>query len=122
MKYPFTYVVIYYDYDETIKKNKYFREAGIGFADNYAEAARMLEETFGEDLVRIINIFLMESGDLMCLSEEYITHIENDTIKPIECDMYGNPVPITTIEKNREKLEKFRQAVNNSQMGESKSD
>ena len=122
MKYPFTYAVIYYGYDETIKKNKYFREAGIGFADNYAEAARMLEETFGEDLVRIINIFLMESGDLMRLPEEYIAHIENDTFKPVECDMYGNPVPITNIEKNRERLERFKQAVNNSQAGKSDND
>ncbi len=117
MKYPFTYVVIYYDYDETTKKNKYFREAGIGFADNYAEAAHMLEETFGEDLVRIVNIFLMESGDLLCLPEEYIIHIENDAIKPVECDIYGNPIPLTNLEKNREKLEKFKQAVKNSQSG-----
>lgn len=114
MKYPFTYVVVYYDYDETIKKNTYFREAGIGFADNYAEAAHMLEETFGEDLVRIVNLFLMERGDLMCLPEEYITHIENDTFKPIECDMCGNPTFLSNVEKTREKLEKFRQAVNNS--------
>lgn len=119
MKYPFTYAVIYYDYDETIKKNKYFRETGIGFADNYAEAAHILEDAFGEDLIRIINIFLMDSGELMQLPEEYIIHIENDTFKPVECDMYGNPVPITTIEKNKEKLERFKQAVNNSQMNKS---
>ena len=92
MKYPFTYVVVYYYYDENIKKNKYFREAGIGFADNYAEAARMLEESFGEDLVRIINIFLMEDGDLLRLPEEYISVIENETFEPIECDANGRPI------------------------------
>lgn len=92
VKYPFTYVVIYYYYDEDTKKNKYFREAGIGFAENYAEAARMLEDTFGEDLVRIVNIFLMESGDLLRLPEEYIYVIENETFKPIECDVNGRSI------------------------------
>lgn len=122
MKYPFTYAVIYYDYDETNRKNKYFRETGIGFADNYAEAARMLEETFGEDLVRIVNIFLMESGDLMRLPEEYMFHIENDTIKPVECDEYGRSIPITNFEENREESEESDWAVNNSQMGQSNND
>lgn len=115
MKYPFTYIVIYCDYDEINKKNKYFREAGIGFADNYAEAAHMLEDTFGEDLVRIINIFLMESGDLMRLPEEYINVIENETFEPIECDINGR----TITDKKWEKIEKFKQTVVNSQSGKS---
>ena len=42
MKYPFTYIVVYYYYDKDTKKNKYFRESGIGFAENYAEAAHIL--------------------------------------------------------------------------------
>ena len=102
MKYPFTYAVIYCDYDENTRKNKYFRETGIGFAGNYAEATFMLEDAFGEDLVRIVNIFLLESGELLQLPEEYMVHIENDTVKPVECDMYGDPVPITNFEENRE--------------------
>ena len=113
MKHPFTYTVVYYDYDENIKKDKYFREAGIGFADNYAEAAYMIEETYGEDLVRIINIFLMESGDLMRLPEEYINVIENEIFEPIECDANGRPV----INSKLEKIERFKQAVANSQSG-----
>lgn len=119
MKYPFTYVVVYCYYDENIKDNKYFREAGAGFADNYAEAAHILEETFGEDLVRIINIFLMESSDLIRLPEEYINVIENETFKPIECDVYGR----TISDKKQEKIEKFKHAVKavNSQYNKSNS-
>ena len=111
MKYPFTYVVVYYYYDKDTKKNKYFREAGIGFAENYAEAAHMLEEMYGEDLVRIINIFLMESSDLIRLPEESISMIEDEAFKPIECDVNGKPI----VDKKLEKIEKFKQAVTNSQ-------
>lgn len=111
MKHPFTYVVIYYDYNKNVEENKYFREAGIGFADNYAEAAHMLEEMYGEDLVRIINIFLMESSDLVRLPEEYISVIEDEAFKPIECDVNGKPIA----DKKWEKIEKFKQAVANSQ-------
>ena len=89
MKYPFTYIVVYCYYDKDTKTNKYFREAGIGFAENYAEAAHILEDTFGEDLIRIINLFLMDGGDLMRLPEEYINVIENETFEPIECNVNG---------------------------------
>ena len=92
MKYPFTYVVVYYDYDKDTKKNKYFREAGIGFAGSYAEAAGILEESFGEDLIRIVNIFLMDGGDLLKLPEEYISVIENEIFEPIECDANGRAI------------------------------
>lgn len=118
MKYPFTYIVIYCDYDETNRKNKYLREAGIGFANNYAEAAHILEDAFGEDLIRIANIFLMESGDLMRLPEEYINVIENETFKPIECDTNGRAIT----DKKWEKIEKFKQTVANSQSGKSNND
>ena len=111
MKYPFTYVVVYYYYDKDTKKNKYFREAGIGFAENYAEAAHILEDTFGEDLIRIVNIFLMDSGDLLRLPEEYIYVIENETFEPIECDVNGRSI----INSKLEKIERFKQAVANSQ-------
>ena len=118
MKYPFTYVVVYYYYDKDTKKNKYFREAGIGFAENYAEAAHILEDTFGEDIVRIINIFLMDGGDLLRLPEEYINVIENEIFEPIECDANGRPI----INSKQEKIEKFKQAVANSQSGKLDSD
>ena len=101
MKYPFTYVVVYYYYDKDTKKNKYFREAGIGFAENYAEAAHILEDTFGEDLIRIVNIFLMDSGDLLRLPEEYIYVIENETFEPIECDVNGRSITDKKQEKTR---------------------
>ena len=112
MKHPFTYVVIYYDYNRNVKENKYFREAGIGFAENYAEAAHMLEEMYGEDLVRIINIFLMESSDLIRLPEKSISMIEDEAFEPIECDANGKPIA----DKKLEKIEKFKQAVANSQL------
>ena len=118
MKYPFTYVVVYYYYNKDTKKNKYFREAGIGFAENYAEAAHMLEDAFGEDIVRIINIFLMDGGDLLRLPEEYINVIENEIFEPIECDANGRAI---TNEK-QEKIEKFKQAVASSQSGKLDSD
>ena len=101
MKYPFTYVVVYYYYDKDTKKNKYFREAGIGFAENYAEAAHILEDTFGEDIVRIINIFLMDGGDLLRLPEEYINVIENEIFEPIDCDANGRTITDKKQEKTR---------------------
>lgn len=118
VKHPFTYMVVYYDYDENIKKDKYFREAGIGFADNYAEAAHILEEMYGEDLVRIINIFLMESSGLIRLPEEFISVIEDEAFKSIECDVNGEPI----IDRKLEKIEKFKQAVANSQSGKLNND
>lgn len=118
MKYPFTYIVVYYYYDKDTKKNKYFREAGIGFAENYAEAAHILEDTFGEDLIRIVNIFLMDSGDLLRLPEEYINVIENEIFEPIECDANGRPITNSKLEK----IERFKQAVANSQSSKSNND
>ena len=101
MKYPFTYIVVYYYYDKDTKKNKYFRESGIGFAENYAEAAHILEDMFGEDLIRIVNIFLMDSGDLLRLPEEYINVIENEIFEPIECDANGRAITDKKQEKTR---------------------
>lgn len=118
MKYPFTYVIVYYEHDAETKKNKYFREAGIGFADSYSQAASLLEETFGNDLVRIINIFLMEGGDLMRLPEEYIRAIENETFEPIECDADGRSI---TDDKKWE-IKRFKQAVMNSRSNKADSD
>ena len=118
VRYPFTYIVVYCYYDNDTKKNKYFREAGIGFADNYAEAAHILEETFGEALIRIVNIFLMDSDDLLRLPEEYISVIENETFEPIECDVNGRVLT----DKKQEKIEKFKQAVANSQSNKTDND
>ena len=118
MKHPFTYMVVYYDYDENIKKDKYFREAGIGFAENYAEAAHIVEEMYGEDLVRIINIFLMESSGLIRLPEEFINMIEDEAFKSIECDVNGKPIT----DKNQKKIEKFKQAIANSQLSKLNND
>ena len=101
MKYPFTYIVVYYYYDKDTKENKYFRESAIGFAENYAEAAHILEDTFGEDLIRIVNIFLMDSGDLLRLPEEYINVIENEIFEPIECDANGRAITDKKQEKTR---------------------
>ena len=118
VKYPFTYVVVYYYYDKDTKKTKYFREAGIGFANNYAEAAHILEDTFGEDLIRIVNIFLMDSDDLLRLPEEYISIIENETFEPIECDVNGKALT----NNKQEKIERFKQAVANSQSSKPNND
>ena len=56
---------------------------------------------FGEDLIRIVNIFLMDSGDLLRLPEEYINVIENEIFEPIECDANGRAITDKKQEKTR---------------------
>ena len=52
MKYPFVYTVQGYDYD-----NEYFYlQNGVGICESYKDAADIIEQRYGNDLIAIKHI------------------------------------------------------------------
>lgn len=57
--YPFIYKVYFIDPDhsETL-------EGGLGFADSFVEATDKIESLYGDDLIEIVNLMLLEESPL----------------------------------------------------------
>jgi hypothetical protein len=64
MKYPFSYTVRGYDYDE----KEYYTESGIGLCSDLADAAFQINEYFRDEFVAIQHLELYEGTDLINLS------------------------------------------------------
>ena len=60
MKTVFAYEVILYDTDQD-NRGHFFITSGLSFADNFGEAAAILESTYGEMLksIKILNLSMM---------------------------------------------------------------
>lgn len=74
MTYPFTYKVTFLT-DDYKKENT---RCGIGFADSFTSAAEIIEDYYGNTLLSIDRIYLMEEGNLIEIPEEEMKRIEND--------------------------------------------
>ena len=61
MKYPFTYTVQGYNYEE----KHYYLENGIGICKSFADAADILEKRFGSELIAIKHIELYEDDTVI---------------------------------------------------------
>ena len=54
MNYPFAFsAVIHDDYDETTREHAYVLDTGMGFANSFAQAAGIIENFYGDDLICI---------------------------------------------------------------------
>ena len=89
MKYPFTYTVHIYDYDT----EEYFLENGVGFCDDFADAASILDKYYGANLIAIKHLKIYEFGDVITLPkgtfDEVVDCLESEECFEIECDEKG---------------------------------
>lgn len=79
-QYPFTYTVVLCD--SLSHDNKYVRESGMAFCSSYADAAAEIEKYYGEDLLFIKHLMLLEENSLIILPEQII----KDYIEVDYCD------------------------------------
>lgn len=94
--YPFTFaVVVYHGYDKETNTSSYHRQQGMGFADSFSQAAGIIENYYGSELINIQKLELFEESDLIlmpqaCIDEykrrEFGTNYD-DVSKP--CDAEG---------------------------------
>lgn len=92
MTYPFHYEVIVLD--PTNQTPKHFRESGMGFCENYTEAMNHIENFYGDDLIAVKHLELLEENNLIILPKQYINdYVKDDFPFPtiIPCDINGKP-------------------------------
>ena len=95
MRYPFSYEVIVIDTLRTPHTpNHYFKECGMGLAENFTNAMEYIEDYYGEDLVAVKNLELFEENDLIILSPKVIKNYSKGKYSGISCDAKGNPLKI----------------------------
>jgi hypothetical protein len=84
--YPFSFVVILQEDEQ-----EFVRETGMGFARNFADAAHLLEEYYGEDIISIKNLELYEDAPLLFLPDDVIQKYRDDKFECTHpCDVNGN--------------------------------
>jgi hypothetical protein len=88
-KYPFVYTVQAYDYD-----NEYFYlQNGIGICESYKDAADIIEQRYGNDLIAIKYIKIYEDSTVITLPEETFKKVaeclENEEWFETKCDEKG---------------------------------
>lgn len=72
--YPFTYKVTYLNDFNTPSTPETIE--GMGFAKNYAKAAKKIEDYYGSDLISIDKIFLLDEASVLELPTDVIERIE----------------------------------------------
>lgn len=77
-KFPFSYKVIYFDEFYNNPDFQYNEDCGMGLADSYADAAKQIEQYYGNDLVVIKELTLYEENSLIILDEEVIKNYANE--------------------------------------------
>ena len=92
MRYPFSYEAIIIDTLST--PNHYFKECGMGLAENFTEAIEYIENYYGEDLIAIKHLELFEESDLIILSPKVIKNYAKGKYAGVTCDKNGNLIEI----------------------------
>lgn len=89
-KYPFTYTVQGYDYNDT---EEYYLESGIGLCESFADAADILEKRYRNELIAIKHIELYEDNTVITLPKDtfdkVVDCLESDECFEVECDEKG---------------------------------
>ena len=94
---PFAFsVVVYHGYNKDTGESNYHRQQGMGFADSFAQAAGIIENYYGSDLISIQKLELFEESNLILMSQSHIDEYKHrefganydDVSKP--CDAEGN--------------------------------
>lgn len=71
MKYPFCFKVLGYNADD----KEYFEECGMGLAASYGKAAEILEKRYGDELVAIKRLELLEEDSVIVMPEKMCAEI-----------------------------------------------
>ena len=80
---PFSFsVVVYHGYNHETGESSYHRQQGMGFADSFAQAAGIVENFYGSDLISIQKLELFEESDLILMPQSCI-----DDYKRRECNL-----------------------------------
>ena len=70
---PFAFaVVVYHGYNKDTGESNYHRQQGMGFADSFAQAAGIVENYYGSDLINIQKLELFEESDLILMPQACI--------------------------------------------------
>ena len=70
---PFSFaVVVYHGYNKETGESSYHRQQGMGFADSFAQAAGIIENFYGSDLINIQKLELYEESDLILIPQACI--------------------------------------------------
>lgn len=77
-QFPFTFMIESGFYDEDKKAWVASINSGMGFCYNFTDAVAQIEEFFGEELVAIKSLVLLEEGHLIFMEPEWIEAIQKD--------------------------------------------
>lgn len=72
--YPYVYEVSYMNF----LNHEPISECGAGFAENFTDAVRCIEEYYEEDLLAIKYLTLGEENDIIFISKEMMKEIEKN--------------------------------------------
>ena len=93
--YPFSYSAVYYSgIDPATNISKYACESGMSFCDSFAEAASIITELYGDDLICIKDLTLYEENAVILLPAETIHNYATDPFHEkvgFRCDEFGVP-------------------------------
>lgn len=88
-KFPFSYKVIWFNYFYDDPNFKCHEDCGMGLADSYADAAKQLENYYGNDLVIIKELMLYEEAPLILLNEEVVRNYSEKKYNSKACNEHG---------------------------------
>ena len=102
-KNPIPYEVVLYDTDQD-NRGHFFITSGLSFADNFGEAAAILESTYGEMLKSIKNLeFIYDDQNVITLPRDIIrNYIDGGKfVNEIPCDNEGQELKNMNQEASR---------------------
>ena len=87
---PFTFsVVVYHGYNHEAGESSYHRQQGMGFADSFAQAAGIIENYYGSDLISIQKLELFEDSDLILMPQSCIDEYKR---REFAAEAYGTDI------------------------------
>lgn len=94
--YPFSYFAVYYSgIDPETGTSRYRCESGMSFCNDFATAASIIAERYGDDLVCIKDLILYEEDTVILLPAETIHNYATDMFHDNAqfcCDEFGTPI------------------------------
>ena len=94
--YPFSYSAVYYNgVDSETGASRYRCESGMGFCNDFAEAAAIITERYNDDLIRIKDLTLYEEDTVILLPTEAIHNYTTDVFHDsacFRCNEFGKPI------------------------------
>lgn len=86
--YTFSYKIKCCFIDDNDKPQHYIA-TGLGLANSYTEAAHSLEEQYGDEIIEILSIYLMDTSHIIALPEEVVEDYKLKEFPDIE---YQQPI------------------------------